>query len=453
MSSNRWDRFLTGLFAALILTVMAGNSFAQDINIHGFVSQGYIQSSANQFLVQSTEGSYEFNEFAINATANPVPKLRVGAQFLGRDLGTVGNNIVAIDWAFGDYRWRDWLGVRVGKIKQAHGLYNTGRDVDLLRTSIFLPQSVYYEEGRELMLSYSGIDLYGTRNIGPLGRLSYEAFVGTKSVSDASQGWFGIIDYKTASAIVDAIPGIVSAQSGGLLPASAVSSTLTDLTDEKTRFHNITGGSLIWNTPVSGLRLGVSSFMGEINEQYKASIQTSYPTGDPSNPTMTTNQTSDMRTDIHVENVSVYSAEYKIKNLTLSTELMNIGVSLDQYLDGQQVSKDGYTHQEGYYGMADYKVNPLFSVAAAYSVFYNNIDDAKGDHRPTGWGTPDNWESWYAWQKDLSLSTRFNLNSNWTVKFEGHSMNGIAQLDPRVNPQNDLKENWYVFAFKTTYHF
>ncbi len=44
-------------------------------------------------------------------------KLRVGVQFLSRDLGETGNNEVEVDWAYGDYRFRNWLGIRAGKMK------------------------------------------------------------------------------------------------------------------------------------------------------------------------------------------------------------------------------------------------------------------------------------------------------------------------------------------------
>ena len=115
-----------------------------DVDIHGFVSQGYLQSDENNFIMaQTKEGTFEFNELGINFTTMLLPHLRAGVQLFAKDLGVIGNDQVEIDWAYGDYRWKDWAGIRVGILKIPHGLYSETRDIDALRTCILLPQSVY----------------------------------------------------------------------------------------------------------------------------------------------------------------------------------------------------------------------------------------------------------------------------------------------------------------------
>ena len=57
-------------------------------------------------------------------------------QLLGRKFGSERDPSVVVDWAYGDYRWRDQLGLRAGRIKLPYGLYNQERDVDMLRTSV-----------------------------------------------------------------------------------------------------------------------------------------------------------------------------------------------------------------------------------------------------------------------------------------------------------------------------
>ena len=64
--------------------------------------------------------------------------------------------------------WYDQLGFRAGRIKLPYGLYNQSRDVDMARTSVLLPQSVYSEVDRELLIAYEGVGLYG--NVTILGR-------------------------------------------------------------------------------------------------------------------------------------------------------------------------------------------------------------------------------------------------------------------------------------------
>ncbi len=85
----------------------------------------------------------------------------MGIQFFARDFGDQGNNDVIIDWAFADYTWRDYLGFRFGKFKTVQGLYGQGRDIDILRPTVLLPQSVYNENMRDFIVGVEGAGLYG----------------------------------------------------------------------------------------------------------------------------------------------------------------------------------------------------------------------------------------------------------------------------------------------------
>jgi hypothetical protein len=64
---------------------------------------------------------------------------------------------VITDWACADYRWRNGLGFRAGIIRQAHGLYNETREIDMLRTAILLPEGVYAENTRDFFSRLQGI--------------------------------------------------------------------------------------------------------------------------------------------------------------------------------------------------------------------------------------------------------------------------------------------------------
>jgi hypothetical protein len=142
------------------------NASALDLDqlqIHGFASQGYLRSNHYDYLnAETEEGTVEFNEFGLNTIGNLADNLRLGIQFLARDLGDNGNDEITVDWAFGDYRYRNWLGFQIGKIRRALGLYNQSRDVDAARTGVFLPLSVYNENLRIPQEAIKGIGLYGT---------------------------------------------------------------------------------------------------------------------------------------------------------------------------------------------------------------------------------------------------------------------------------------------------
>jgi hypothetical protein len=145
---------------------LSWNAFAFDLNqiqVHGFASQGYLRSNHYDYLDAETEkGTVEFNEFGLNVTSNLTDHLRFGVQLLARDLGNDGDDKLTIDWAFGDYRYRNWAGLRFGKIKRAMGLYNQSRDIDASRMGVFLPLSAYDESFRVVQGSIIGIGGYGT---------------------------------------------------------------------------------------------------------------------------------------------------------------------------------------------------------------------------------------------------------------------------------------------------
>ncbi len=98
-------------------TVSAQTEEPSDMQIHGFVSQGYIKTTRNNYLTDSArrQGSFDFTEVGINFTKQLNDKLRVGLQLFAHDLGPLGNYSPQFDWYYLDYHLFDWLGIRAGK--------------------------------------------------------------------------------------------------------------------------------------------------------------------------------------------------------------------------------------------------------------------------------------------------------------------------------------------------
>ncbi len=86
------------IVSMMAVFVIAGNALSFDANqiqIHGFISQGYLKTDKNDFYFAKTEdGTFEYNEMGINFASELTDDLRVGVQFLSRDLGELGNNEV-----------------------------------------------------------------------------------------------------------------------------------------------------------------------------------------------------------------------------------------------------------------------------------------------------------------------------------------------------------------------
>ena len=171
-------------FAAIATTSLQAqlgsfNVEGKPIEIHGFASQGFAVSSGNNYLTMNTrQGSFAFTDFGGNIAVRLTPKLRIGAQIYDRNLGQLGKFHPSLDWAIVDYQYKDWLGIRLGKVKTVLGLYNDNQDLEFLHPWALMPQSLYPLDIRGTILSHTGGDFYGHINLNRFGNLSYTAYAG-----------------------------------------------------------------------------------------------------------------------------------------------------------------------------------------------------------------------------------------------------------------------------------
>jgi hypothetical protein len=205
-------------------------SFVESLNLetHGFVGFGYLQTTRNNWLGPTTEGTSEFWEAAANVIARPVERLRLGVQLFARDLVNYDNGKVTIDWAYADYRFDDAIGLQVGRFKLPLGLYNESLDVDAARAEIFLPTSVYPSQSRDFQVSTDGAKLYGVTSLNGGGSLEYAGYVGGKQY-DLEAGYASYV-----------------AQLIGLEQLSRLT------------VNYLAGAMLHWSTPIDGFAVRVS---------------------------------------------------------------------------------------------------------------------------------------------------------------------------------------------------
>ena len=292
------------------------------VEVHGFASQGFILTLRNDYLAEkTTHGSFEFSEIGINFTKSLTDSLRFGVQLFAQDLGPTGNYNAKVDWFYADYRWQDWIGLRVGRLKIPYGFHNEIQDVDAARVPVLLPQSVYPLQSRELLFAQTGVELYGFARSRSLGALDYRAFLGTIFLDAAS-----------------------------LTPPGST----FDLA-----FHvpYVAGGRLIWETPLEGLRVGGSV------ETVRLDTTAFVPGIDP----------------IVIKNKSwawVASAEYSIAEAVFTAEYSrwsgkqtSSAPALSPPID--DVSERGYL-------MATYRMNSWFQPGAYYSVLFPDVEQRKG---------------------------------------------------------------------------
>ncbi|MCP5317793.1 MAG: TonB-dependent receptor [Chromatiaceae bacterium] len=162
MLSNRISRYLLPALALMCCRADLVSARGFDgVEVHGFATQGYIKTSANSFFGDSEDGSFEFTELGVNASMDATENIRLSGQLLSRSAGEMYSGTPSIDFALADYTVRstenDNIGVMVGRIKNPLGLFNETRDVAFTRPGFLVPQVVYYDKVRNLILSADGV--------------------------------------------------------------------------------------------------------------------------------------------------------------------------------------------------------------------------------------------------------------------------------------------------------
>lgn len=373
------------------------------ITFHGFASQGLLTSTDYNYLGKTAHGlgSAEFNEFGLNASISPLPRTRIAAQAFMFDIGNVGNYSPTLDYALVDYNVCDEFGVRGGRIRKPQGIYNHIQDIDVARTSVLLPQGMYDARYRDFSGTIDGGSLYGNVALGKAGSLSYEAFCGMVNLSEEG-GVARLLQDNLNRAPISSY-----GQVNGFPQA---------------------GVQLWWMTPLQGLRAGVS-----LKQAYDFSYD--YRVNPPFGP-------GGIRTEMNVPSEQ-YSLEYQYKSWTFQAEYGNQN-SLAHNIVGGNVVSHNRTRSDTWYVGAAYRFNKWFEVGSYYTEFYSNVDHRSG----SGMAVPSD-----AYQKDATLSLRFDPKPWWTIKLEGHAINGTGLLYNNHNNPVRNDDTWFMLAAKTTFSF
>ncbi len=428
MKTGKWILALAG--AILLFGVSGAMALdAGGVAIHGFVSQGYLKTDDVNYLAETKKGTYQFNEVGINFNYTH-DKLRVGAQIFSRDLGDLGNNDVVLDWAVGEYRFFDEIGVRAGRIKIPNGFYNQGRDVDLLRTPVFLPSSVYEEGARDLLNAVNGFGLFGNIDASVVGEFEYEMYCGAAEMEEDSIFIRGTVE-AFEKGLLSNLPPIMTA-------------SIRDMSVENKHMY---GGALRWGTPVPGLRLGATYFTGENDVKSKL---------DASVPLAGVSTTADIIVDSIIDDGWTYSAEFTLEQLTLAAEYQQVRQSRETEIKNLDLSPlpamsilipDSTGQSDGWYVSASYQFFDWFTLGLYYSAYYSSDEDKDGQRY-----LDSNMPASYAWQKEWVPTLRFDPVPNWVIKGEVHFIDGSARCYDFNNPYG-RDDNWHLYALKTSYSF
>jgi hypothetical protein len=291
-----------------------------DLQVHGFVSQGFLATTDNNYLADSEGGSLEFFEAGINFSKQLTDRLRIGLQLFSRDLGPIGDYAVKLDWGYLDYQFHERFGIRAGRIKLPYGLYNDSSDIDAAHPMVLLPQSIYSLTSRDFLLAQTGLEAYGRFRSDDAGTLDYQLAVGSI-----------FVDYEPASA------------AGYIL---------------ELEIPYVVAGRVIWETPVEGLRVALSGEALRLDSTLLfAGSMTPLTIGIDAL-------------------LGVASAEYSASAFTFALEYSLW--RLDNSTSDPMVFPDETTVSERGYVLAAYRPRPWVQGYGYYSLYYPDVEDTDG---------------------------------------------------------------------------
>ncbi|HVS53501.1 MAG TPA: hypothetical protein VHD62_14195 [Opitutaceae bacterium] len=374
------------------------SGLAQSLQIGGFASQGYLKSSANDYLGETSKGTFDFREYALNASWS-TGKWRVGAQAFGEKLGSYGNDEVKLDWAMVDYQAAQWFGVRAGRVKLPRGLYNEALDLDSVRPFVLLPQSLYDNRLRDFIASFDGGMAYGNIDLKRFGSVDYKVYYGDTPMKPNT----GASDYfNTDSPFKIIAIGVKS----------------------------LAGGTLFWDTPINGLRMGYShTTYTKLATVMHVLIP--YAHVDSTSPKHT-----------NAFNHDEFSVEFVRGDWTFATEaahdvaLYLVNVAGNLWLSDKT---------DLFYVSAARRINRWLELGSYYSISREHYV-----HNTNAIIPP------LLKQGDYALSARFDLSDHLIFKIEGHYLDGAGKIfdtNSQPNPFALRASHWSMIAIKTTYSF
>lgn len=390
-----WNSLLlSGLLAAS--PVWADELVGPRYQIQGFAAQGLIGSTNNNFFGDSRDGvSSRFTEAGLHGTWQALDAVRLSGQVLYRRAGESDQDGVRVDYAQADWQFyqteASQLGLKFGKVKLPYGLYNETRDVPFTRSGILLPQSVYVDNSRDLLLAAPGAFLHG-------------ASVQKYGALDFLLGWVRP-DFDSPS-----------------LDYSFLGNTRPGKLEGKSAL----GARLRWDLP-SDTTLMVTY----------ANARAEYAPG--SSDTLAAGK-------VRFRNL-LFTVQQRLDTLTLTAEYgeprfdnANFGPFLPS---SRRVIQSGYLQGE-------WRFRPAWELMLRHDIFYRDKHDKDGHLFAAATGLPAH--SMFA--RDTTLGLRWDTTPHLMLRAEFHHVDGTGWLPGPDNPVFISREQrWNMWLLQAAYRF
>jgi len=388
---------LLSAVACLPLSANAIDTFESNLQVHGFLSQGVINSEDSNFVNDKQNTSFELTEVGINASYQISPTLRAAGQVVylnGGNRYAEGARLdyLLLDWSA--YQAEHWqANLLFGRFKNYNWLYSSTRDVPHTRPSIVLPQSVYFDGFRDIAVGGDGVALLLKHNDERFGEFEFDVSLGTSNIS--------------------------SKQTEIILSEFAKGDMNHDYDIQ---------GSIYWQPLETQWRLGIAVLDSDFS--YAAAEVDAF-----------------QNAEISLQRFIV-NGLYEAENWEFSVEAFQERFVLDGFY-APNFHQDNLG--QGAYVQTRYQLSDDFNLLARAERFFANKHDKNGKQREEQTGAP----SYFGFQHDFVLGVTYNVSHNAQIQFEHHWYEGTARLTPVVLPNgllNDSK-NWQTWAVQLMYWF
>jgi hypothetical protein len=382
----------------LFLSSFALADLPENVDVYGFITQGYFKSSANNFYGPSSNGSLEFTELGAGISVIANDRLSVSGMLLARHAGEADDGNIRVDHLVFDFATHrgnhSQSGVRLGRNKIPFGFYNATRDMAFTRPTLLLPQSVYHDHSRNFLINADGMDAY------------FEHW---------SNGNYTKLDllYEKTNGIDN--PQTETYYMGMDWPGSLSSDFAT---------------GVVLNHSFNNNKTRFAAYAGHLPVNYSPSTFDPLPAGK-------------ITTD-----VAWLSIQHEVlPKVTITSEAFLPRIeynNLSPYMPSQPV------YPLGWYLQATYAQSVELELYARFDQSYRDKHDKNGEKSSALTGRPSH--AFYA--SDWTIGLNYFPSANWMVSAEFHHINGTTFLPVLDNPDpTQTQARWNLLGIQATYRF
>lgn len=397
-----------------------------NVRVKGFLSQGYINTSGNNYLGDSKSGSFDFGEVGLNLYYRPINRVYFSAQVSSRNVGDhdSGEDDFRLDYGlvgFNLFSSNSYdANFRVGRFKYFYGLYNDIQDISSAIPGVMPPQVMYYEYVLP-DLTIDGIQLNQSFRFDDIGSINFDLLYG-KSIADERENEenafnnFMIMYYPYSSGAT----GEVSSYDG--MGALRIQYLTPDNSLLVGYIHTLYDGNVTLDAVNS-----IYQFRG-VDDGYADTLSLEY-----------------------ISDNWIFTSEYRTKFTKRQTKTTDLTLNLHSYTDNE-------FRTEAYYFQFRYQLSEKLETLLRYEAYFVNKCDRDGSK----WAKIVQNQSinYYMYSKDWVVGAKYEINDDLILKSEFHVLDGaflnyaagsVGATDNNIS--EGLDRYWNMFLLELTYSF